>query len=145
MVPAASETNQPSSTLFVYGPVHEWVRRNFQLASLLVARDNIRYAIDNGGLGLSGGLDECVTVASDLAGRSSTDAVVADQMKKFSNIAATCSSMATAAASGDGPALATGRSELESELDDLKEIVTAFEDLMEFGDSNGPIETTPTS
>jgi predicted translin family RNA/ssDNA-binding protein len=101
--------------------------------------------MDQGFPGLSGDLDGCVTVASDLAGRSSTDAVIPDQVKIFGDIALTCSSMATAASAGDADALAKGRSDLESELDDLKEIFSAFEELMMIGDSNEPIDTTPTS
>jgi hypothetical protein len=140
-----SGTNAPTSTPSVEGPLHEWVRRNSQFGTLVTARDSIRYSMDHGGPGLAEGLDGCVTVASDLADRSATDAVIPDQTKLFGDVAAACSSMVTAASSGDAAALAAGRTDLESKLDSLKEIFNAFEEVMMYGDSNETIETTQTT
>ena len=97
--------------------------------------------MDHSGPGLSDLFDQCVTEASDLAVRSSTDAVISDQAHIFGEIAATCSSMATALSSGDASALAQGRVVLEAELEGLKEIFNAFEELMMYGDANEPTDT----
>jgi hypothetical protein len=100
--------------------------------------------MDHGERGLSDLLDQCVTLASDLAVRSSTDAVLADQAQIFDDIAATCSSMGAAVSSGGATALAQGRPVLEVELGRLNEIFNAFDELMMFGDANEPIDTAPT-
>ena len=102
------ETGAPTSTQFLPGLTHEWVRRNWQLAEFVATRDGIRFVMDHGERGLSDLLDQCVTVASDLAVRSSTDAVLADQAQVFDDIAATCSSMGAAVSSGGATALAAG-------------------------------------
>lgn len=141
------ETDPPTSMQLNAGPAHEWVRRNWQFTEFAGTIDGIRYAMDHGDADLPEVLDYCVTKASDLGLRSSTDTVIADQAQRFGDIATTCSSMAQAAASSDAAALAQGRSVLEAELDDLKEIFNAFHELMMFGDANdpSPTEALPTS
>jgi hypothetical protein len=144
---AAVETSPASSPLFRSTPVTEWLRRTSfgegSFGELVAIRDGIRFEMDNGAPELAP-FDECVIVAADVADLSATDAAVADLASHFADLSATCSSMAAATAAGDSAALAAGRSEFESELDDLQPMFTAFEELMAFGDANepdGPPET----